>query len=155
MTGPGRNASVPSVTRSAGLSERARSAEHIGSIAVPGLAAKPIIDILLVGQDVDDEAAYGPDLERSGYVLRVREPGHRMFRTPQRDVHVHVYSGGSSEIRRYLVFRDWLRESDTDRHAYERVKRQLADREWEDMNSYAQAKDGIVAKITRRGQPGT
>ena len=129
------------------LGRTAQSVEHIGSTAVPGLAAKPIIDILLVVQDVNDEAAYGPALERAGYVLRVREPGHRMFRTPQRDVHVHVYSAGSPEIRRYLVFRDWLRESDTDRRAYEEVKRQLADREWEDMDFYAQAKDGIVAEI--------
>jgi GrpB-like predicted nucleotidyltransferase (UPF0157 family) len=129
------------------LGQTARNVEHIGSTAVPGLAAKPVIDILLVVEDVDDEAAYGPALGRSGYVLRVREPGHRMFRTPQRDVHVHVYSAGSPEIRRYLLFRDWLRESDTDRLAYERVKRQLAAREWEDMNLYAEAKDGIVAEI--------
>ena len=129
------------------LGQKAQNVEHIGSTAVPGLAAKPVIDILLVVEDVNDEAAYGPALERSGYVLRVREPGHRMFRTPQRDVHVHVYSAGSPEIRRYLLFRDWLRESDTDRLAYERVKRQLAAREWEDMNFYAQAKDGIVAEI--------
>ena len=129
------------------LGQTARKVEHIGSTAVPGLAAKPIIDILLVVEDVNDEAVYGSALERSGYVLRVREPGHRMFRTPQRDVHVHVYSAGSPEIRRYLLFRDWLRESDTDRLAYERVKRQLATRDWEDMNFYAQAKDGIVAEI--------
>ena len=57
------------------LGQTAQSVEHIGSTAVPGLAAKPIIDILLVVEDVDDEPAYGPALERSGYVLRVREPG--------------------------------------------------------------------------------
>ena len=131
------------------LGQTARSVEHIGSTAVPGLAAKAIIDILLVVEDVDDEAAYGPALKRSGYVLRVREPGHRMFRTPQRDVHVHVYSAGSPEIRRYLLFRDWLRESATDRDAYEQVKRELAAREWEDMNFYAQAKDSIVAEISQ------
>ena len=129
------------------LGQTAQDVEHIGSTAVPGLAAKPVIDILLVVEDVNDEAVYRPALEQSGYVLRVRESGHRMFRTPQRDVHVHVYSAGSPEIRRYLVFRDWLRESDTDRIAYERVKRQLAAREWEDMNFYAQAKDAIVAEI--------
>ena len=129
------------------LGQTARGVEHIGSTAVPGLAAKPIIDILLVVEDVDDEAAYGPALERSGYVPRVHEPGHRMFRTLQRDVHVHVYSAGSPEIGRYLLFRDWLRESDADRDAYERVKRQLAAREWEDMNFYTHAKDGIVAEI--------
>jgi GrpB-like predicted nucleotidyltransferase (UPF0157 family) len=85
-------------------------------------------------------------------VLRVRAPGHRMFRTLQRDVHVHVYPAGSSEIRRYLLFRDWLRESATDRDAYERVKRELAAREWEDMDFYALAKDSIVAEITAHAE---
>jgi GrpB-like predicted nucleotidyltransferase (UPF0157 family) len=86
--------------------------EHIGSTAVPGLAAKPIIDVLLVVQDSGDEDSYLPKIEAAGYELRVREPHfheHRMFRTPARDVHVHVYSRGSSEIERYLTFRNWLK----------------------------------------------
>ena len=63
--------------------------EHIGSTSVPGLAAKPVVDILVVVQDSTDETAYLPPLEKAGYVLRVREPHwheHRMFRTPERDV---------------------------------------------------------------------
>ncbi len=96
----------------AALGGAALSVEHIGSTSVPGLAAKPIVDILLVVEDSGDEASYLPALEESGYVLRVREPDpdeHRMFRTPEKDVHVHVYSAGSPEIERYLLLRDRLR----------------------------------------------
>ena len=89
----------------AALGTSAVGIDHIGSTAVPGLAAKPIVDILLAVADSTDEASYLPALERAGYELRVREPGfeeHRMFRTPGRDVHVHVLSAGSPEIERYL-----------------------------------------------------
>lgn len=89
---------------SAALGRRALRLEHIGSTAVPGLGAKPIVDILVVVADSADEASYLPHLERAGYALRVREPGldeHRMLRSPARDVHVHVYSQGSREIERY------------------------------------------------------
>ena len=83
--------------------------EHIGSTSVPGLSAKPIIDILVVVPDSADESAYLPRLEAAGYVLRVREPDwyeHRMFRTPEQDVHIHIYSAGCPEIQRNLSFRD-------------------------------------------------
>jgi GrpB-like predicted nucleotidyltransferase (UPF0157 family) len=127
-----------------------RRIEHIGSTSVPGLAAKPIVDILVAVDDPDDEAAFVPALEAAGYVLRVREPGHRMLRTPERDVHVHVWRDGSAEIERYLLFRDRLRASAQDRAAYERLKRALAAREWDDMNDYADAKGALIREITRR-----
>lgn len=112
--------------------------EHIGSTSVPGLAAKPIIDILLVVADSSDEPRYLPGLLAAGYELRVREPEfheHRMLRTPRRDVHVHVYSEGCLEIERYLALRDHLRQSPDDRRLYEATKRQLAAQSWSDMNA--------------------
>lgn len=63
------------------------SIEHIGSTAVPGLAAKPIIDLLVAVKDPDEESPMVPGMQAAGYHLRVRERGHRMFRTPERDVH--------------------------------------------------------------------
>lgn len=96
--------------------------EHIGSTSVPGLAAKPIIDILVVVQDSADESAYLPRLEGTGYILRVREPNwneHRMFRTPDRDAHIHIYSAGCPEIERKFAFRDRLRRNRDDRRRYE------------------------------------
>jgi len=71
------------------LGERVVQLEHIGSTSVPGLAAKPIIDILLVVPDASDEPAYVPDLEAAGYVLVIREPGwfqHRCFKGPGTNV---------------------------------------------------------------------
>jgi len=124
--------------------------EHVGSTSVPGLAAKPVIDILVVVADSADESAYLPQLEAAGYVLRVREPDwneHRMLRTPERDVHVHVYSAGCQEIQRLLTFRDRLRRSADDRSRYERTKRELAAREWPDMNAYADAKTEVIESI--------
>jgi len=141
----------------AALGEAALSVEHIGSTSVPGLAAKPIVDVLLVVEDSGDEASYLPALEEAGYVLRVREPDfdeHRMFRTPEKDVHVHVFSSGSLEIERYLLLRDRLREDQGDRELYARTKRDLASRDWPSMQHYAEAKteviEGIVARAIAR-----
>ncbi|MCL4694589.1 MAG: GrpB family protein [Candidatus Hydrogenedentes bacterium] len=132
------------------LGETALLVEHIGSTAVPGLAAKPIIDILVVVRDSSDEASYLPALERAGYQLRVREPNfyeHRMVRTPERDVHVHVFSEGCPEIERHLIFRDRLRISPADRKRYQDTKLALAAQSWPDMNEYAQAKTEVIERI--------
>lgn len=134
------------------LPATALSVEHIGSTSVPGLAAKPIIDMLLTVASVDDEDAYVPDLERAGFVLRVREPGHRMFRTPERDVHLHVYAPGDQAVMDYLDLRDWLRESESDRALYEATKQQLAQRQWSDMNHYADAKSDVIRAILGRAR---
>ena len=124
--------------------------DHIGSTAVPGLAEKPIVDILVVVADSADEGAYLPAMQCSGYVLRVREPDfeeHRMFRTPMLDVHVHVLSVGSPEIERYLRFRDALRAAPFLRARYQTLKLTLAAQDWQDMNAYAQAKSEVVEAI--------
>jgi len=137
----------------AALGQAALAIEHIGSTSVPELTAKPIVDILLVVEDSGDEASYLPQLEGAGYVLRVREPDfdeHRMFRTPEKDVHVHVYSGGSPEIGRYLLLRDRLREDEGDRTLYARTKRELAKREWPSVNHYAEAKTRVIEGIIAR-----
>jgi len=134
------------------LGEAALEVEHIGSTSVPGLAAKPIVDALLVVADVDDEDAYVPALVAAGLVLRVREPGHRLLRTPARDVHLHVYGPRRPETRAYLDLRDWLRVDETDRRLYERTKRDLASRSWEDMNDYADAKSDVIAAVLERAR---
>jgi len=137
----------------AALGSTAIQVEHAGSTSVPGLAAKPIIDIVLAVPDSADEEAYVPALETAGYVLRVREPGwfeHRMFKGPDTDINLHVFTVGASEIDRMLLFRDWLRANDADREAYLRVKRDLAQRTWRHVQHYADAKSAIVAEITAR-----
>jgi len=132
------------------LGGAALSIEHTGSTSVPGLAAKPIIDIIVEVSDSSDEDFYLPALVAAGYVLRVREPDwheHRMFRTPEKDVHIHIFSPDCPETKRQRAFRAWLRENEVDRQRYEAVKRKLADQDWPDMNSYAQAKSEIIEEI--------
>lgn len=124
--------------------------EHIGSTAVPGLAAKPVIDVLVTVDDPDDESTLLPAFGSGGYELRVREPGHRMFRTPERDVHVHVWADANPQVDRCLAFRDRLRHSPEDRAAYGQLKRYLATREWSDTNEYADAKIELISAIITR-----
>ena len=135
------------------LGSKALAIEHVGSTSVPELAAKPIIDIDILVEDPSDEAAYLPAFVQAGYVLRVREPDwhqHRMFRTPELDVHVHIFSQGCVEFTRHLAFRDRLRACREDRLLYESVKRKLAREDWPDMNAYARAKTEVVEQITAR-----
>ena len=145
---------------SVALGAAAVGIDHIGSTAVPGLAAKPVVDILVVVADSADEDSYLTSMERAGYVLRVREPDfeqHRMFRTPERDVHVHVLSAGSPEIERYLRLRDALRAAPFLRARYQALKQTLAAQDWQDVNAYAQAKSGMIETIiqwSRRTDPG-
>lgn len=136
----------------AALGAVARRVDHVGSTSVPGLAAKPIVDIDVSVPDVESEQDYLPGLLAAGYVLRVRERGHRLVRTVERDVHVHICDTGSDWERRHLLFRDWLRRDAEDRAAYENLKRELARREWPDMNAYADAKGPLIAEITGRAE---
>jgi GrpB-like predicted nucleotidyltransferase (UPF0157 family) len=139
------------------LGDRVIRLEHVGSTSVPGLAAKPLIDILLVVADTADEAAYVPALEAAGYVLRIREPGwfeHRLFKGPDTDVNLHVFSQGCPEGDRMLLFRDWLRANPEDRELYERTKRELAQRTWKHVQNYADAKTAVVRTIMARAENG-
>jgi GrpB-like predicted nucleotidyltransferase (UPF0157 family) len=139
----------------AALGERVLMLEHTGSTSVPGLAAKPIIDMLLVVPDSGDEPAYVPALEAAGYVLRIREPDwyqHRVFKGPQTNVNLHVLSQGCEEIERVLLFRDRLRSNDADRALYERTKRELATRRWRYVQNYADAKTEVVEAIIVRAR---
>ena len=141
----------------AALGDGVRVLEHVGSTSVPGLAAKPRIDMLLVVADSTDEAAYMPALEAAGYVLHIREPDwyeHRMFKGPDTAVNLHVFSPGCPEIERMLLFRDWLRGNAADRHLYERTKRELARRTWAYGQHYADAKSPVVEEIIARAQRG-
>ncbi len=127
--------------------------EHVGSTAVPGLPAKPIIDIVLEVADSARESEYAPALESAGYELRIREPEwyeHRMFRGSSPQVNLHVFSSGCPEVGRMLRFRDHLRTSQNDRELYASVKRDLARRQWKFTQDYADAKTAVVQEIMSR-----
>ena len=135
------------------LGSRALQIEHTGSTAVPGLAAKPIIDMVLVVTDSADEEAYAPALAAAGYSLRIREPDwyeHRMFKGPNTDINLHVFSSGCPEIARMLMFRNWLRSHAEDRDLYASTKLALARQEWKHVQNYADAKTAVIKEIMAR-----
>jgi GrpB-like predicted nucleotidyltransferase (UPF0157 family) len=135
------------------LGDGALRVEHVGSTSVPGLVAKPILDMLLVVADSAHEAEYATALEAAGYRLRIREPGwfeHRMFKGPGHEVNLHVFPAGCPEIDRMVTFRDWLRTQESDRELYARSKREFAAREWKYTQNYADAKTAVVEEILSR-----
>lgn len=139
----------------AALGDWALLIEHVGSTSVPGLAAKPILDVLLVVADSADEPSYIPDLERVGYMLRIREPEwfeHRVLKGVEPSVNLHVFSPGCQETERMVLMRDWLRAHDDDRALYEKTKRELARRTWKYVQNYADAKTSVVEAILARAR---
>ncbi|HKD95988.1 MAG TPA: GrpB family protein [Micromonosporaceae bacterium] len=136
---------------------RVRLLEHAGSTSVPGLPAKPIIDIVLAVPDSAEEQGYVPDLEAAGYMLSIREPDwfeHRVFKGPDTNVNLHVFTDGCTEIARMLRFRDWMRTNDEDRDRYAAAKRELAGRTWRHVQHYADAKTEVVQEIMARAEAG-
>ena len=126
--------------------------EHVGSTSVPGLCAKPIIDILLLVPDSADEAYYVKPLQDAGYVLRIREPEwfeHRMFKGKSPEVNLHVFSIGCEEADRMTAFRNWLIEHEDDRQLYANTKKHLAAKDWKYVQEYADAKSEVVQEIFR------
>ncbi len=135
------------------LGETVVSIEHVGSTAVAGLAAKPVIDIDLVVPDSADESAYVPRLESAGYRLIIREPNwhqHRLLKGPDTNINLHVFSPGSPELIRHVIFRDWLRMHVEDRDLYDRTKKSLADGQVDDIRAYTDAKDAVIDEICAR-----
>jgi GrpB-like predicted nucleotidyltransferase (UPF0157 family) len=129
--------------------------EHAGSTSVLDLPAKPIIDMVLAVADSSDEATYVPDMERGGYVLRVREPHwfeHRLLKGPDTSINLHVFSAGCAEIDQMLLFRDWLRKHPEDREVYAVTKRKLAQQNWKFSQHYADAKTEVVLEILARAR---
>jgi GrpB-like predicted nucleotidyltransferase (UPF0157 family) len=135
------------------LGDKVLMLEHVGSTSVPGLPAKPLIDINLVVADTTDEAAYVPPLEAIGYGLRIREPDwyeHRCLRGHDPPVNLHVFPPKCEEVERMRSFRDHLRTNDADRALYERTKRELTAKQWKYVQNYADAKSEVVQDILSR-----
>jgi GrpB-like predicted nucleotidyltransferase (UPF0157 family) len=138
---------------SSALGYLAESIEHTGSTSVPGLAAKPIIDVVLLVPDSSDEAAYVPALEDYGFRFHLREPHwfeHRLLKGVDPAVNLHVFSVGCPEAEAMVAFRDHLRANPADRELYERTKRELAGQQWDTVQDYADAKTAVVREIQSR-----
>ena len=137
----------------AAVGPHALAIEHVGSTAVAGLAAKPILDIVLVVVDSADEPAYVPALAAAGFTLYLREPEwfeHRLLARDHPAVNLHVVSVGCLEVDQMLRFRNQLRASPRDRERYEHVKRELAGRQWTYVQDYADAKSAVILEILGR-----
>ena len=149
---PDRFAAVRSLL-TATLGDRIAAVEHVGSTSVPGLAAKPIIDVDLLLPDTADESSYLPALHEAGYRLVLREPwwyGHRMLVSSAEDVHLHVWPQGAPEPIRHRLFRDWLRSHPEDRALYAATKRRLADETADRPGDYSLAKNAVIDAIFAR-----
>ena len=127
--------------------------EHVGSTSVPGLPAKPIIDVVLEVPDSSKEDLYAPDLKAAGYRLSIREPEwyeHRLFKGPDTNINLHVFSTACEEVETMLRFRDHLRSDASDRELYAKVKRELAGRDWKYVQQYADSKTAVIREILVR-----
>lgn len=130
--------------------------DHVGSTAVPGLAAKPVIDVDLTVADSSDEAAYVPELEAVGFELSIREPGwheHRVLTGREPRVNLHVFSPDCPETVRHLMFRDWLRTHPTDAARYAEAKLAAAaasNAAGEQTMDYNQRKEPVIREIYAR-----
>jgi len=132
------------------LGDTAVEVEHVGSSSVPGLDAKPIIDISLEVPESAEETSYVDQLEALGYSLILREPEwheHRLLRLPEPVVNLHVFSAGSAEHQKMLAFRDRLRTDDAARDRYLSAKQELARRTWAYVQDYADAKSAVIEEI--------
>ncbi|MEU3015956.1 GrpB family protein [Nocardiopsis sp. NPDC007018] len=132
------------------LGDRVLTLEHVGSTSVPGLAAKPCVDLVMTVADSADESAYLPDLERVGYALVIAEPDwfeHRVLKGPNVNLNLHVFGAGCEEVDRMRLFRDYLAADAGARERYTAVKRELSERTWKRIQDYADAKSDIVTEL--------
>ena len=152
---PGDFARLASTIRRA-LGDRVLSVEHVGSTSVPGLPAKPIIDIDLTVADSADEDSYIPALESVGFVLRVREPWwyeHRCLVFAEPSCNLHVFALDAPEPARHRIFRDWLRQDDADRTLYAETKiaaAREANARGEHVMEYNARKQDVIREIYAR-----
>lgn len=137
----------------AALGARAVALEHVGSTSIPGLSAKPIIDIILCVADSSDEDAYVPALTAQGYRLHLREPEweqHRVMKGDNPMVNLHVFTVGSPELTRMVGFRDRCRRHPEELKLYQDAKQALAGQVWRHVQHYANAKAEVVEAIIAR-----
>ena len=130
--------------------------EHVGSTSVPGLAAKPILDVDVVLQNGTDFEQVKAALEADGYyhVGDLGIAGREAFKYDSKPEfmphHLYVLLDNSEELRRHLTFRDWLRSHPEDREAYAQVKITAARQFPGDISAYIDAKSGVIFDIYQR-----
>ncbi|MFQ5934717.1 MAG: GrpB family protein [Dehalococcoidia bacterium] len=139
------------------LGKEAVSIHHIGSTAIPGISAKPIIDILPEVVDIQKIDGFNGEMVKLGYTPRgeLGIPGRRFFSKDAGDIrthHVHIFQTGSSELQRHLDFRDYLIARPKKARAYGRLKEALARKFPEDIEGYTDGKDGFIKDMERKAK---
>jgi GrpB-like predicted nucleotidyltransferase (UPF0157 family) len=129
--------------------------EHVGSTAVPGLPAKPIIDIQVSVGDIEERESFVRPLERIGYLFAPDpdSPDYHFLGKPRerpRRYHVHVCAAGSGEEIRHLVVRDFLRSHSEEAAKYADLKRELARRTHQDRLAYIEGKEPFMRDLEQR-----
>jgi len=137
------------------LGDVAVRVEHVGSTAVPGLAAKPILDLQLSVDALEPPERYAQPLKRLGYVFVPTDdpPGYPLYAKPPerpRTHHLHVCVAGSEHELRHVAVRDFLRAHPDETARYEAVKRDLAARHPRDRLAYIAGKEAYVTALERR-----
>lgn len=133
------------------LAKEIDSIHHFGSTSVPGLAAKPVIDILAIVKEIEAIDGYNAELQAIGYTGKGENgiPGRRYFQKggDERTHHLHIYQIGSPEIERHLVFRDFLRAHPATAKQYGELKRDLSRQFPYDIDSYIMGKEQLATQI--------
>jgi GrpB-like predicted nucleotidyltransferase (UPF0157 family) len=131
--------------------------EHMGSTAIKGLAAKPIIDILIGLENFETAEQIIPKITKLGYkyISKYEDlmPYRRFFTKEKNGIrthHIHMVEIGTEFWKRHLAFRKHMRRNKQDRKAYEALKLELAARDWEDENEYANAKSEFIRRIEKK-----
>lgn len=140
----------------AALGTTALSITHVGSTSVPGLPAKPVIDVDIIVADICDESTYVPALEKAGFQFFMREPDfyeHRMFVDYNPQANIHIHSPTSGQVMRHTAFTTWLKNHPEDRNLYAEIKRKAskeAIENSEDVNQYNARKSAVLQQILAR-----
>ncbi|MGH3086290.1 MAG: GrpB family protein [Rubrobacteraceae bacterium] len=131
--------------------------DHVGSTSVPKLPSKPVIDIQISVNDLEDEDSYRPHIEALGWPMRARLSDRRFFRVAsgERDAHIHVVEIGDEGARRNLLFPAYLRANPEIRDAYAKLKRDLAKNFGDDRIEYTERKSPFIEETLRLAEEWT
>ncbi|MEB3281677.1 MAG: GrpB family protein [Lyngbya sp.] len=136
--------------------ENAIAIHHIGSTSIPGIYAKPVIDLLVEVKEITKVDEKNAEMESFGYTImgEFGIVGRRYFRKDNsvgiRTHHVHVFEVGSTEVKRHLAFRDYLIAHPEDAQKYSVLKQELAAKYPHDIEAYMDGKDSFIKEMEKK-----
>jgi GrpB-like predicted nucleotidyltransferase (UPF0157 family) len=140
------------------LGQNVVAVHHIGSTAIPGIHAKPIIDLLVEVRNLDKVDGQNLEMETLGYEVmgEFGISGRRFFRKDNsegvRTHHIHAFETGSAQVERHLMFRNYMLAHPDDAWIYSNLKRELARKYPQDIDSYMDGKDGFIKEMDEKAR---